>query len=184
MKREQKAEVIEEIAARIAESEAIYAVDYSGLSVAQAAALRASLRESGASFRIVKNTLTLRAADKAGAEHVKELLEGPTAFTFVGPDGGDPAAAAKALDTFGRRESLLDFRGGVLGGELLSAETIRGIARLPARDQLNAQVAGLVAAPITGLVRGLGSMLSGFAVALGQVREKKELEGGAEPQPT
>jgi large subunit ribosomal protein L10 len=176
MRKDQKAAVVEEIAGQIAESDAIYASDYRGLSVQQAAALRASLRGVDATFRVVKNTLTLRAADKAGAEGVKELIEGPTAFTFV---HGDPAAAAKALDTFARQEQVLVVRGGLLNGELLSAEAVRDLARLPGRDRLNAQLAGVVAAPLTGLARGLGSLLSGLAVALGQVREKKEAEGPA-----
>jgi large subunit ribosomal protein L10 len=176
MRKDQKAAVVEEIAAQIAESEAIYASDYRGLSVPQAAALRASLRGVDATFRVVKNTLTLRAADKAGAEGVKDLIEGPTAFTFV---HGDPAAAAKALDTFARQEQVLVVRGGLLNGELLTAEAVRDLARLPGRDRLNAQLAGVVAAPLTGLVRGLGSLLSGLAVALGQVKEKKEAEGPA-----
>src|SRR5919108_6048850 len=77
--RDQKAKVIEEIAGQITDSEAIYAADYRGLSVTQAAALRARLREADTTFRIVKNTLTLRAADKAKAEQVKELIDGPTA---------------------------------------------------------------------------------------------------------
>jgi large subunit ribosomal protein L10 len=170
MKREQKEQVVEEIAAQIADAEAIYAADYRGLSVPQAAALRARLREVDASFRIVKNTLTLRAADKAGAEQVKELVEGPTAFAFV---RGDAALAAKALDSFSRQENVLELRGGVLAGELMEAEMVRRIARLPAREQLNAQFAGVVAAPLTGLVRGLGSLLSGLAIALAQVRDQR-----------
>jgi large subunit ribosomal protein L10 len=180
MKREQKAQVIDEIAAQIADSEAIYAADYSGLSVSQAATLRARLREADAIFRIVKNTLSLRAAEKAGAEQVKELVEGPTAFTFV---RGDAALAAKALDSFARQERVLDVRGGVVGGETLTADAVRQLARLPARDQLNAQIAGVVAAPLTGLVRGLGGLLSGLAVALGQIREKKEAEAPPEEAP-
>ena len=164
MKRDQKAQVIDEIAAQITESEAIYAADYSGLTVSQAAALRGKLREAGASFRIVKNTLTLRAADKAQAELVKELIEGPTAFTFV---HGDPALAAKALDVFARQEQVPAVRGGLIGTELLTSDAFRQLARLPGRDQLNAQLAGVVASPLTGLVRGLGSMISGLAIALG-----------------
>jgi large subunit ribosomal protein L10 len=174
MNREEKAQVIEEIAARISESHAIYATDYRGISVAQAAALRARLRDADATFRVVKNTLTLRAADKAGVDAVKQLVEGPTAFAFV---VGDPALAAKALDTFARQENVLEIRGGLLDGALLDADGFRSLARLPGREQLNAQMAGVVAAPLTGLVRGLGSLLAGLAVALGQVREKK----GAEP---
>jgi large subunit ribosomal protein L10 len=170
MKREEKAQVVESIAAQITEAEAIYAVDYRGLSVPQAATLRESLRAADTSFRVLKNTLTLLAAEQAGAEGVKELVEGPTAFAFV---RGDPALAAKALDVFARRENLLEFRGGLLAGELLSADRLKELARLPGREQLNAQLAGVVAAPVTGLVRGLGGLLSGLAVALGQVREKK-----------
>jgi large subunit ribosomal protein L10 len=176
MRRDQKVEIVEQIATQIAAAEAIYATDYRGLSVTQAAALRASLRDADATLRVVKNTLTLRAADKAGVEKVKELIEGPTAFAFV---RGDPAAAAKALDTFARQEQVLAVRGGLLAGELMSADAVRELARLPGRDRLNAQLAGVVAAPLTGLVRGLGALLSGLAVALGQVREQKEAEGPA-----
>jgi large subunit ribosomal protein L10 len=177
VKRDQKSQVIDEIATQITESEAIYAADYRGLTVSQAAALRGKLREADASFRIVKNTLTLRAAEKAKAEHVKELIDGPTAFTFV---YGDPALAAKTLDAFSRQEQVPTIRGGLIGSELLSSEAFHQLARLPGRDQLNAQLAGVVASPITGLVRGLGSLLSGLAVALGQVQEKKAAEAPAE----
>jgi large subunit ribosomal protein L10 len=167
VKKEQKAQVIEEIAAQIDAAGAVYAVDYRGLSVTQAAQLRSSLRDAGASFRIVKNTLTLRAADKVGAEDLKSLVEeGPTALTFV---QGDPALAAKTLDSFARQNQILDFKGGILGPDVLTADQVRQIARLPGRDLLNAQIAGVVASPITGLVRGLGSMLGGLAIALGQV---------------
>jgi large subunit ribosomal protein L10 len=171
MKKDQKAQVVEEIAAQIDAAGAVYAVDYRGLSVTQAAELRSSLREAGASFRIVKNTLTLRAADKVGAEDLKPLVEeGPTALTFV---EGDPALAAKALDSFARQTQVLDFKGGILGADALTADQVRQIARLPGRDRLNAQIAGVVASPITGLVRGLGSMLGGLAIALGQVASQR-----------
>ena len=172
MKKDQKAEVVEQIAAQIREAEAVYAVDYRGLSVTQAAELRASLREADARFRIVKNTLSLRAAEQAGAEDLKPVVEeGPTALAFV---LGDPALAAKALDTFARQAQLLEFKGGLMGDTVLSADEIRQLARLPGRDQLNAQLAGIVASPVTGLVRGLGSMLSGLAIALGQIQQQKE----------
>ncbi len=170
MNREEKTKVVEEIATRISESNAIYAADYRGITVAQAATLRARLREAGASFLVVKNTLTLRAADEAGAEDVKQLVEGPTAFAFV---QGDPALAAKTLDTFARQENVLDVRGGLLDGALLDGDAFRRLARLPGREQLNAQVAGVVAAPLIGLVRGLGSLLGGIAIALGQISEQK-----------
>jgi large subunit ribosomal protein L10 len=174
MNKEQKAEVVDQIAAQIEGAEAVYAVDYRGLTVTQAAELRTRLREAGTSFRIVKNTLTLRAADKAGAESLKPLVEdGPTALAFV---AGDAALAAKALDTFARQSQVLAMKGGVLAGRTLTVEELARLARLPGRDQLNAQLAGIVASPITGLVRGLGSLLSGLAIALGQVQEKRAAE--------
>jgi large subunit ribosomal protein L10 len=180
MKRDQKEKLIDELATQLGEAQAIYAVDYRGISVPQAAELRASLREQDASFRIVKNTLTLRAADQAGVEAIKELVaEGPTALTFV---RGDAALAAKALDTFSRRADVLALKGGLLEGRLLAAEEIRQLARLPGRDLLIAQFAGVVASPLTGLVRGLGSMISGLAVALAQVRDQKEAEAPAPEQ--
>ena len=80
-----------------------------------------------------------RAADKAGAESLKELLEGPTAFTFV---RGDAALAAKAIATFRRENELLEFKGGTIGGEPVSIEQIESIARLPARDALARAVRG------------------------------------------
>src|SRR3712207_244715 len=92
MNREQKAAAIEEIATNIRESEAVFAVDYRGISVPQAGELRSRLRNADARFAVVKNTLTERAADAADAEPLKELLEGPTALAFV---RGDAAAAAK-----------------------------------------------------------------------------------------
>jgi large subunit ribosomal protein L10 len=181
VRKEQKAQVIDEIAAQLGEAAAVYAVDYRGLSVPQAAELRANLREHEATFRIVKNTLTLLAADKAGLEQIKELVaDGPTALAFV---QGDAALAAKTLDQFSRRADVLDVKGGLLEGRVLAADEIRSLARLPARDTLNAQFAGVVASPLTALVRGLGSLVSGLAVALGQVREQKEAAAGEASQP-
>ena len=181
MKKEQKAQVIDELAAQLGEAQAIYAVDYRGISVPQAAELRASLREHDASFRVVKNTLTLRAADQAGVEAIKDLVaDGPTALTFV---RGDAALAAKALDTFSRRADVLVLKGGVLEGRVLVADEVRSLARLPSREVLTAQFAGIVASPLTGLVRGLGSLVSGLAVALAQVRDQKEQDAPAAEEP-
>ncbi len=171
MNREQKAAAIAEIAAHIDESEAVFAVDYKGISVPQAAELRAKLRDADATFKVVKNSLTERAADQVGAEQLKELLEGPTALTFV---RGDAAVAAKAIADYGRLTQLLPFKGGLMEGAALAPEEIRALSRLPSREVLYGQLVGVVASPVTGLVRTLGALVSGLAVALGQVREKKE----------
>jgi large subunit ribosomal protein L10 len=171
MNREQKAATIEALATEIDESQAVFAVDYRGISVAQAAELRSKLREADATFTVVKNSLTERAADQVGAESLKALLSGPTALTFV---RGDAALAAKAVADQARATQLLPFKGGLMDGEVVDADQIRTISRLPSREVLYGQLVGIVASPISGLVRTLGGLVGGLAVALGQVREKKE----------
>ncbi len=171
MNRDQKAAAIAEIAADIESSQAVFAVDYRGISVPQAAELRAKLREADAVFRVVKNSLTERAADQTGAEDLKPLLQGPTALTFV---RGDAALAAKAIADYARVTQLLPFKGGVMDGAALDPDQLRAISRLPSREVLYGQLVGVVASPITGLVRTLGALVGGLAVALGQVHEKKE----------
>jgi large subunit ribosomal protein L10 len=171
MNREQKAATIEALAAEIDGSDAVFAVDYRGISVSQAAELRTKLREADATFQVVKNSLTERAADQVGAESLKPLLSGPTALTFV---RGDVAVAAKAIADQARVTQLLPFKGGLMDGDVLDADQIRAISRLPSREALYGQLVGIVASPISGLVRTLGALVGGLAVALSQVRDKKE----------
>jgi large subunit ribosomal protein L10 len=171
MNRDQKAVAIAEIATHIDESEAIFAVDYRGITVAQVAELRAKLRESDATFKVVKNSLTERAADQSGAEALKDYLSGPTALTFV---RGDVATAAKAVADYARATQLLPFKGGLMEGAPIDVDQIRSLSRLPSREVLYGQLVGVVASPIGGLVRSLGGLIGGLAVALGQVNAKKE----------
>jgi len=183
MNREEKSAAIQEIAAQIEESEAIFAVDYRGISVPQAAELRSKLREADASFRIVKNRLTKIAADNAGEARLAELLSGPTALTFV---RGDTAQAAKAITTFNKEHDVLTYKGGFMEATSLDEDAFKSIARLPSRDVLNGQFAGIVASPLTGLVRGLGSMIQGLALQLGQIAEQGLVTGeaaAAAPEP-
>ncbi len=176
MNKEQKIEAVAQIAQQIEESQAVFAIDYRGITVSQIASVRAQLGDVDASFRVVKNSLTELAADKAGAEHLKSLLEGPTALTFV---RGDAAAAAKAISTFNRETDLLPFKGGIMDGEPIEVEQLKIIARLPAREVLYGQLVGMIAAPVGGLVRGLGGLIGGLAVALGQIQAQR----ADEPQP-
>jgi large subunit ribosomal protein L10 len=173
MNRDQKAAVIDQIAADISGSQAIFAIDYRGITVAQVEALRARLRDCDASFRIVKNSLTERAADQAGTPELRPLLAGPTALTFV---RGDAAAAAKAIADFARTTQLLAFKGGLMDGATLSSADVASISRLPSRDVLYGQLVGLVASPIAGLARTLAALIGGLAVGLGGVLEQR---GGA-----
>ena len=183
MNRDEKAAVIDSVAEQIKGSDAIFAVDYRGISVKQAMELRQQLSEAGTRFQVVKNRLTIRAADQAGADSLKELLAGPTAFAFV---HGDAAVAAKAIATFRRQNNLLEFKGGTMDGQVVSIEEIESIARLPARDVLHAQFVGVLASPVTGLVRGLASMIGGLASQLRQIEEQGLVAGApaadAEPE--
>ncbi len=181
MNKEQKTAVVEEIAEQIRSAEAIFAVDYRGISVAQAADLRARLREADARFQVVKNSLSERAADQVGLDGLKPMLVGPTALTFV---QGDAALAAKALNDAARQLNLLDFKGGVMNGAALSAEDVRSIARLPSREVLNAQLVGTIAAPITGLVRTLNALIAGIAIQLLAIVDQGLVSGSpAAPAP-
>jgi large subunit ribosomal protein L10 len=176
MNRDQKAAVVDEIAGQIQSAQAIFAVDYRGITVTQAAELRQRLRESDTRFRVVKNSLSERAADQAGADSLKPLLVGPTALALV---GGDAALAAKALNDAARAFNLLDFKGGVMDGTALSADDVRAIARLPAREVLNAQLVGTIAAPISGLVRTLNALIAGLAIQLKEIADNGLVSGAA-----
>ena len=179
MNRDQKAAVIDEVAGQIQESEAVFAVDYRGISVPQAAELRTRLRDADANFRIVKNTLTERAADQAGAEGLKEYLDGPTAMTFV---RGDAATAAKALRDFRRATQLLEFKGGWMNGAALSPDEMDAIAQLPSREVLYGRLVGMVASPLTGLASAMGGLIGGLARQL-QAMADQGLVGGDAPAP-
>jgi large subunit ribosomal protein L10 len=178
MNRDEKAAVIDRIAGELESSQAVFAVDYRGITVSQVADLRARLRAADATFAVVKNSLTERAADKAGAEALKSVLQGPTALTFV---RGDAATAAKALSDAQRVTEVLAFKGGLMDGQVVSPEDIGAIARLPSREVLYAQLVGTVAAPLTGLARTLNALISGIAVQLGQIRDQGLVGGSAAP---
>lgn len=178
MDREQKEEQVKEIAERLGEAQAVLAVDYRGLGVPQAAELREKLGAADATFKVVKNRLAKLAASEVKAEGLDDFLEGPTALTFV---RGDIVTAAKAIDAFSREHEVLEFKGGTMDGQTLDADRFKTLARLPSLDIMHGQLVGMAASPLTGLVRGLGSMISGLAVALGQIQEQGLVGGEVEP---
>jgi large subunit ribosomal protein L10 len=184
MKREDKSLAIAELTDRLKQAEAVFAVDYRGISVTQAADLRHRLTEADAVFKVVKNRLAKIAAAESGTEGIDDLLVGPTALTFI---HGDAVLAAKAIATFSRENEVLEYKGGLMDGQPLDPDSFQAIARLPGLDVLRGQLTGLAASPITGLVRGLGSMVSGLAIALGQIAERGLVTGEApaaeEPAP-
>ena len=182
MDREQKAAVVEEIAAQLSDAGAIFAVDYRGIGVPEAAELRAKLAEADATFRIVKNRLAKRAAESAGTEGLESMFEGPTALTLV---RGDPVTAAKAIADFAREHEVPTYKGGIMDGAPLEPDQFKRIAMLPGRDALEGQLIGVVASPITGVARGLNQMLAGLASQLGQMQEQGLVgdDAGADADP-
>lgn len=180
MNKEQKAAAVAELSDRLKDADAIFAVDYRGLAVGDAAELRTKLAEADAVFKVVKNRLAKRAVADAGAEAIDEHLVGPTALTLI---NGDAVIAAKAISTFSREHEVLEFKGGLMDGEPLDPDKFTAIARLPGLEQLRGQLVGVAASPITGLARGLGSMMSGLAVALGQIAERGLVSGEAPVEP-
>jgi len=176
MLRKDKEAVIAEVAQLLAGTENLFVSDYRGLTVEQLTELRGKLRESGATFKVVKNTLGGIAADRSGRENAKELLTGPTAVTFCGED---LVAAAKALADFARTNPQLEVRGGLLDASLIDAAGVKTLASLPSRDVLLAQVVGTIAAPMTGLVTVLQGTIGGFVRALNQVAEQRAAAGEA-----
>jgi large subunit ribosomal protein L10 len=179
MDREQKAAVVEEIAAQLGEAETIFATDYRGIRVPEAAELRGKLAEADATFRIVKNRLAKRAAESAGTEDLVGLFEGPTALTVV---KGDPVIAAKAIADFARKHDAPTYKGGIMDGAPLDPEQFTRIARLPGLEALQAQLLGAVASPVTGIARGLNQLLAGLASQLGQMQDKTEEETSDETE--
>lgn len=176
MLRQEKEAVIADVAELLQGSETMFVSDYRGLTVAQLSELRGKLRESGAKFRIVKNTLGGIAAERAGRAELSPLLSGPTAVTFC---GDDMVGAAKALAEFGKTHPQLAVRGGLLEASFIDAEGVKALASLPPRDVLIAQVVGTMAAPMTGLVTVLQGTVSGFVRALNQVAQQKAAAGEA-----
>lgn len=146
-----KERIVTELAAELSAAETLIVADYRGLTNKQLERLRDVLLEHGARFRIVKNTLTRRAAEKAGADALLVMLEGPTAIAFI-ESSGDPAAVAKALAATAKETNVLELRGGILEGKTLSSSEVAQLATLPPLDILRAQVVGAIVAPVTQLL--------------------------------
>jgi large subunit ribosomal protein L10 len=150
MQKTEKERVVADLVERLRTTESLIVADYRGLTNAELVGLRAKLRSSGAQLKVVKNTLTRRAAQEAGAEALLALLEGPTAIAFVQSDG-DPVAVAKALSDTARETKVLDLRGGILSGRSITGSDVEELAKLPAPDVVKSQLVGVIVAPLTQL---------------------------------
>jgi len=151
VQKEDKERVIDELTEKLRNSDTMIVADYRGLTMPQIDALRGKLLESGAKFSVVKNTLTRRAAEAAGADALLALLEGPSAIAFVETDG-DAVAVAKALADSARDTKILEIRGGVMQGRVISGSDVEELAKLPPLDVLRGQVIGAIIAPLSSLI--------------------------------
>jgi large subunit ribosomal protein L10 len=176
MQKEDKERVVAELTERLRTSQALLVADYRGLTMSAIDDLRGKLLEHGARFAVVKNTLTRRAAEAAGADALLALLEGPTAIAFLEADG-DPVAAAKALSDAARTTRILAIRGGVLEGRAIDASEVESLAKLPPADVLRAQVLGAITAPLTTIVGLFAAPLQNL---VGLIDARIEQLGGEE----
>ena len=180
MKRDQKEQVVDELTQRLKAADTLLVADYRGLTMPQIDELRTRLIESGARFTVVKNTLTRRAAEAAGADALLTLLDGPSAIAFLEADG-DMVAAAKALATSARETNVLEIRGGVMQGRAMTAAEVETLAKLPPEDVLRGQVLGAIVAPLTSLAGLLNAPLQNL---VGLIDARIEQLGGEEAEAT
>ncbi len=168
-------EEVERLKERFREAKCLILTDYRGLTVAEITELRRALREASAQYRVVKNSLTQRAAHELGIRDLDPYLEGPTAVAFT---AGDLVATAKALTAFSKKAPVLRVKAGLVDGRVLPREEVLAIAELPPREVMVARLMGLMMAPLQGLGGVLAWTLRGFVVSVDQIRQKKEESGG------
>ena len=176
MQKADKERVIAELTERLSSADALLVADYRGLTNSQLASLRVELLKHGAKLSVVKNTLTRRAAEAAGADALLAMLEGPTAIAFVEADG-NAVAVAKALSDAAKDTKILALRGGVLSGNPITGDEIERLAKLPPLEVLQAQLVGVIVAPLTQLAAVLNAPLQNL-VGLINARIAQLEEGG------
>ncbi|MCD8502814.1 MAG: 50S ribosomal protein L10 [Bacillaceae bacterium] len=161
--REQKQQLVSEIAAKLSESKSTVVVDYRGLSVSEVTELRKQLREANVEFKVYKNTLTRRAAEKAELSELNEALVGPTAVAF---SNEDVIAPAKIINEFAKKHDALEIKAGVIEGRVASLEDVKALAELPSREGLLSMLLSVLQAPMRN-----------FALVTKAVAEQKEEQG-------
>src|SRR5687767_2704323 len=188
MQKSEKEQMVAELTEKLRTAETLIVADYRGLTNSEIDGLRSKLIEHGARFSVVKNTLTRRAAEAAGADALLALLEGPSAIAFVESDG-DAVAVAKALSDAARDTKILSIRGGVLQGVSMSTEEIERLAKLPPAEVVRAQLLGTLVSPLTIVValvaapiRDLVGLIDARIAQLQERGDTTAVEAEAEPE--
>ena len=182
MQKTDKEKVVTDLTEKLRGAETMIVADYRGLTMPQIDALRTKLIESGARFTVVKNTLTRRAAEAAGADALLALLEGPSAIAFVEADG-DTVAVAKALADSARDTKVLEIRGGVMQGRVITGDDVDQLAKLPPLDVLRGQVLGAIIAPLSALAGLVNAPLQNLYGLIDARIEQLGGEGAAPQEP-
>jgi large subunit ribosomal protein L10 len=168
-----KAEIVEEIAKKFEKSKAVVLNDFTGLDVEKMTELRRLCREAGVDYVVYKNTLAIRGIKNSAAEALTETLEGPTAFAF-GEE--DEVTAAKVLAEFAKEHERPVFKGGYVAGRVLSKEEIEALAKLPGREELLAQMMGVIQGPARGIATALSQVMRSLATVIDQAKDRLENE--------
>lgn len=163
--RPEKVAVVDEVRKRLADSDAALLTEYRGINVSEMQALRRALQAAGGEYKIYKNTLVRFAARDLGLE-IDDLLTGPTAIAFVPTGSGDPVTVAKALQTFAKGNPNLVIKGGLLGTKVLTGDDAKALGDIAPREELLAQFAGLMAAPMTQFARLLQALPQNLAYGI------------------
>ena len=182
MLKSDKERLVAELTERLKNTQTLIVADYRGLSVTDIDKLRGELLEHGARFQVVKNTLTRRAAEEAGADALLALLDGPTAIAFLETDG-DPVAVAKALNNAARDTKVLTIRGGILEGATIGEAEVKNLATLPPADVLRAQVVGAVSGPLMMIVGLFTAPLRDLVNVIDARIKQLEEQGETTPEP-
>lgn len=179
MLKAEKERIVAELTERLRSTETLIVADYRGLTMTEIDDLRTKLLEHGATFSVVKNTLTRRAAEAAGTESLLALLDGPSAIAFLESEG-DPVAVAKALSDSARTTRVLSVKGGILDGKAISDAEVASLATLPPADTLRAQLAGALVGPLAIVVGLFTAPLRDLVGVLdARIRQLEEQGDGA-----
>jgi large subunit ribosomal protein L10 len=170
MIRSEKETKVKEVQEKFEKSVAVVLADYRGLNVQEVTELRKRLRQAGIEYKVIKNTLTSRAAKAAKIEGLDQYLSGPTAIAF---SYNDPVTPAKVLASFAKEFKKLELKGGVLEGRAINSQSVKSLADLPSREALLSQVAGMLQSPMRGLVTVLSGPLRNVTYALEAIRKQK-----------
>ena len=171
MRIEEKQQIAEDLRDRLSKSAIIVLTDYKGLDVAAMNDLRRRLRAEEIEYQVVKNTLLIRAAEDNDIALIKDYLKGPSAIAL---SYDDPIAPAKVLSEFAKENKKLEIKAGVMNGQVLDANAIKALAKLPSREVLLGQFLSALNAIPTSFVRTLAEIPRSFVGVLAAIRDQKE----------